>query len=426
MWSRIARSRSRKSAGTPRRRSRLVLLVGVGFILSVGAVALRMSPWAKERYLSRLSSHSLYLLSLERPNDARVFEELGKRLSQDGDGPGSLQAFQRAVELDPKLADAQLGLGVSLMRAGQPYAAERYLVQAAKLRPQDPTPHFNLAELYSRYRNVTSSVAPLEKVIELDPGDAEAWYRLGMAYADLHQWDQSLAALQKAVELNPRRPDYLRDLAQIEMHFGRSEEAAKSLTLAREINAQDPSIPVLLARAELARGSSGEQLQKAETLLREALRLDPSSAAAHREMGAVFVRRGKIQEAVAELRLAVKHDPSDGQALFQLGQALIRAGKKDEGEEMIRGFRQLTEALRTVKVLEDRIHQDSKNPELRLRMARTYRRYEWTDRAVNQYQVYLSIKPDDKKVQQELQSYVAELRAAGKGGQETAKGMPGA
>jgi Flp pilus assembly protein TadD len=395
-------------------RRRVLLIVALGLVLCGGAVALRLSPWAKDKYLHSLSSHSLYLLSLEHPRDALVFEELGKRLSEDGDGSGSLQAFQRAVELDPNRADAQLGLGVGLMRAGQPYAAERALVKAATLRPKDPAPHFNLAELYSRYRNVTSSVAPLEKATELDPHDAEAWYRLGMAYADLHQWDQSLAALQRAVAVNPRRPVYWRDLAQIQMHFGKSADARDSLGRARDLDPTDPSIPVLLAKAELALGGDSANLAKLEALLKEALQRDAHYAAAHRELGTLRLRRGKVPDAIRELRLAVKYDSSDGQALFQLGQALLRAGQREEGEKMIRGFRELTEALRTVGSLEDRIHQDPKNADLRLRMAREYRRYDWDERAVNQYQVYLSLKPDDVKVQKELQSYVARLRSGDK------------
>lgn len=402
-----------KNALQRHRRNRLGLLLLAGVVACAAALAVRNSTWARERYLGRLSSRSLSLLALEHPGDPRIFEHLGKKLSAEGDMPGSLQAFQRAVELNPRLADAQLGLGYALLQVGRPHDAERCLVEAAKLRANDPAPHFMLAELYGRYRNTTATIAPLEKVTELDPQDAEAWHRLGVAYVDLHQWDQGLAALEKAAELNNRRADYHRDLAQVQMHFGKTAEARRSLESARDIDPRDKGTLVLLARVELDAGASTD-LMGAQRLVEAALKIDPLFAPAHRELGVIYLRRGQVKPAINSLRKAVEYDRSDGQALFQLGQALIRDGRRAEGDEALRGFRMLTEAHRTVRDLEDRIHQDPKNPELRLRMARVYRQYGRDDHAINQYQVYLSMQSSDVKVQNELRDYVSSLRKSGK------------
>src|SRR5437016_1321275 len=105
------------SASRPRSR-RIVWLAIVGALLVAAAVGIRNSPWARARELGRLSSHSLTLLALERPKDPLVFQWLGRRLYEEGDLPGSIQAFATAVQLDPRLQAAQLGLGTALLSAG--------------------------------------------------------------------------------------------------------------------------------------------------------------------------------------------------------------------------------------------------------------------------------------------------------------------
>lgn len=372
---------------------------------------LRNSSWGRQIELRRLSTRSLSLLALERPNDPLVFRQLGDNLSQEGDLPGSLQAFHRAVELDPKDYESQVSLGAAFVAAGRPYDAERCWVAAAQLRPKEADPHFLLASLYDTYRNKSSTIAPLQKVTQLNPRHAEAWYRLGVALEDLHQYDQALPALEKAANLAPERRGYLRDLAQIQMHFGRLKDARQSLNRAAALPEADPGVLVLLAQIDLEEGLSGEKLGGAEKLLHRALELDGKYPPAHRSLGTLYTRRGEHEKAVKSLKQAIRYDPSDGQALFELGRALIRTGRKQEGEYYVKGFQLLSEARRSVKVLEDRIHQDPKNPALRLRVARLYRRYGDHTRAINQYQVYLSQKPDPV-VGKELERYRRELEQA--------------
>jgi hypothetical protein len=71
--------------------------------------------------------------------------------------------------------------------------------------------------------------------------------------------------------------------------------------------------------------------------------------------------------------------------------------------------------------LEDRIHQDPKNPELRLRIARLYRKYGDESRAANQYAVCLSLNPADNGVRTEMNSYLLGIRKR----QLPPKGAPG-
>ncbi len=409
LWGRLPPRDTTDPRPERRRRRRLYWVAAAGLALVVASLAVRNSPWARERQMRRMSAGSLNLLALERPRDSLVFVYLGRSLYQAGDVQESFQAFDTAARLAPRSHPAHLGRGITLLALEQPYEAERALVRAVELNPTAPLPHFKLAELYYRYRNSTSTIQPLERVIELDPKHDEAWYRLGMAWGDLHQFDRALAALEKAVALNDRKAMYLRDLGQVQQQFGRVDDARRSLNRSRDLDPRDPGTLVLLASLEIGQGGDAERLATAETLLQQAIALDPRYAAAYRELGAVRLRRRELPGAVQALRQAVRYDQSDGRALFQLGQALIRSGEREEGRECIKGFEMLSEARRSVTSVEDRIHQDPKNPDLRLRMARLYRKYGRDDRAVNQYQIYLHMMPGDAPVARELQAYTESL-----------------
>jgi tetratricopeptide (TPR) repeat protein len=62
----------------------------------------------------------------------------------------------------------------------------------------------------------------------------------------------------------------------------------------------------LLARLELAALHPGES----ERLWREALAIQPHSAAAHRGLGDVFYARGELAAALEQWRVALQEDPS--------------------------------------------------------------------------------------------------------------------
>ena len=63
---------------------------------------------------------------------------------------------------------------------------------------------------------------------------------------------------------------------------------------------------------------------------RGVVRLDPTFAAAHHELGMIALRSGRFSKAIAECREAVRLSPSDANFLNSLGSALIQGGKTSE------------------------------------------------------------------------------------------------
>jgi Flp pilus assembly protein TadD len=60
------------------------------------------------------------------------------------------ESYRRALQLQPHLASAQLGMGKVLIRMGKNQEAVTQLREAARLDPVDSTPHYLLAQTYRR------------------------------------------------------------------------------------------------------------------------------------------------------------------------------------------------------------------------------------------------------------------------------------
>jgi tetratricopeptide (TPR) repeat protein len=84
------------------------------------------------------------------PSNAGAEYILGELARQDQQFPVAIGHFERAAKLDAGFADAFIGLGRALLEAGRNEDALAPLQMAAKLRPDNPAPHFYLSTAYRR------------------------------------------------------------------------------------------------------------------------------------------------------------------------------------------------------------------------------------------------------------------------------------
>jgi Flp pilus assembly protein TadD len=70
--------------------------------------------------------------------------------------------------------------------------------------------------------------------------------------------------------------------------------------------------------------------EEAIAALREASRLDPSSATPHLELAEMYAERGDLELAVVRQRAAAERDPEDPRYQLRLGQLLLQAGRAGE------------------------------------------------------------------------------------------------
>lgn len=123
-------------------------------------------------------------------------------MKSDSIVPAGLAAGRRAVELDPKLADAHLGLALLLSYDFSWKEADQRFKTALALDPENPTAH----QWYGDYLYVTGragdAVPVLERAVELDPLSAVMRGDLGYGLELAGRYAEAASAARWALDLD--------------------------------------------------------------------------------------------------------------------------------------------------------------------------------------------------------------------------------
>jgi Flp pilus assembly protein TadD len=192
--------------------------------------------------------------------------------------------------------------------------------EAARFNPRSAEVHDTLGLLLQHHGQLAEARSAFETAARLNPTLPGPPFNLGMvAYAE-GRLDAALVHFQDASRLNPADAEVRRLLA---------------IVTADRARASAP--PVLLATGpaagRLARARAFEsqgRLDEAERQYREALKLDPTSAAVRDGLGYVLVREGLFAEAVTHLSEAVRLRPDAAASHASLAYALREIGRLDE------------------------------------------------------------------------------------------------
>ncbi len=115
------------------------------------------------------ASQSLALATKLAPNKAHYFYTHGEVLRGLKRFSEAAQAYRSALDLDSNLIQARVPLGVCLFYLERYSQAESMLTTAARERPQDPYPYFNLGNVYDRTARPKMAIAAFRKFVELAP-----------------------------------------------------------------------------------------------------------------------------------------------------------------------------------------------------------------------------------------------------------------
>jgi protein O-GlcNAc transferase len=107
------------------------------------------------------------------PRDGAANFNVGYMLQRLGLHEKALEYFGCALEVDRDMGRAWYASGISLMHLGQAADAVPKLEEAARLRPSDPYPGYQLAGIWHQLGDRDKLRVEYERVRKLDPGVAE-------------------------------------------------------------------------------------------------------------------------------------------------------------------------------------------------------------------------------------------------------------
>jgi tetratricopeptide (TPR) repeat protein len=242
------------------------------------------------------------------------------------------------IDRDPHSASA----GHMLAFAGTIYFLNQDYLNAAiawkksdAIAPLDPSLRFSLAMTYIRIAHSDWARPELELLAQHFPPNPLFPYWLGRVDYDAHQYDAAIRHFQHAIELDPSMARAYDNLGLCYYFENQNEPAVKSYNKAIELGrgSQHPS-PWPYLNLAVTQQFLG-QLPDAEANLHEALRLDPSLASAHFQLGAVLEDLDQLEKAVVELREAARLSPTYAEPHSVLARIYHKLGQQQAAHDEV-------------------------------------------------------------------------------------------
>jgi len=257
----------------------------------------------------------------EEPGFAYAHFQLAYAFTGLGRREEARKEYERAVDLDPKLVEGWLNLGLLLLDA-EPGAAAAAFRHAVDLQPAQSRTQFLLGYARERSGDLASAVGAYEEATKLDPRDYEAAFAYGRALLRLNRPVEAESRFRNALASKPDSAPARLGLAS-SLAAQKKPEAAAAFRAYLQLKPDDQAARLDLARLLYSQGQFATAL--AELDAGEAGQ--PVSLDALRLRADVLLAQSRWDDAAEVLQRALAQAPGDGDLHAALGHAYLE--KKD-------------------------------------------------------------------------------------------------
>ncbi len=324
-----------------------------------------------EHYINKFNvpegdGDSIYMLNLNKIQTLGCFfSNLGNSYSEVGDMESARKALERAVAINPSLAESRTNLGNIYLQQGFVNDAIDQYMLSLEINSNDAKAHNNLGNAYHKKGWLSEASTEFKEAISLDAEFVEAYKGLALSYCGQEFFDPAQTVLREAMRLEPENGglysmsgDFHSQASDYDKAIGRYKEAIRKgaeqaatyfgmgvcynkLGLADEaIGAYEKAVTVdpgmmsafinlgniYFARADY--GAAIEQYSRAAEL-----GIDDSSV--YYNIGAAYYNQKDYERAVAAYRKAVEIDPTMGDAHSGLALGYYWLGEYEDARRHI-------------------------------------------------------------------------------------------
>ncbi len=260
----------------------------------------------------------------ERPvttrGTAEVYLVAGESAVREGDLDRALAAFARAIEVNPRLVSAHMGMADIYRTRGEYIRAEESYSNAARTQPRNFDAQYYHGLMLHLLERVSEAVQAYLRALAVKPDDFRANLNLATAYYQLDENTLALPYARRAVELSPRDGPARFNLGAIYAAMGDHRAAVQEYQQATELMELTPALLMNLAES-LGKLDRYEEMMNA---LEQVNRVEPSAASWER-LGYAKFKTGKYDEARTAFDSALAIDKDYYPALNGRGVCLLNA-----------------------------------------------------------------------------------------------------
>ncbi len=183
------------------------------------------------------------------------------------------EEFAAYLKAKPDDAKGHLGAARAAKDLGDDASVESHLRSSLELAPDDPMALKELGSLHQRRNKPAEALAALDRAYKVDRYDAEVLYQRGLLLARLGRGPEAVQAQREAAKLrddqakllevqnkllkDPNNPELRGRVARWMFEHGQADEAARWARMILERKPGDPAMNGLLAEYHEGRGEPG-------------------------------------------------------------------------------------------------------------------------------------------------------------------------
>ncbi len=247
------------------------------------------------------------------PDYARLYEDLGNLHGLQRNYDAAISAFRRAVQLDPRLAEAHKKLAQTLIAAGRgdevDDAFEGFL------------DHDHDAALVAagaehwRAGRFEEAETSLLSALRKNPENIDAMRFLAMVYYDQDKKPlDAEALLRRAISIAPDFHQALGNLGRILVDNSKLVEAIEVYEHLVGLKPEDDDAWAGYGRALAQAG----RVKDAETAFRKSLEIQPKAPGVHMTQAHMLKTLGKQEEALKAYRKSIEYNPALGESYWSM------------------------------------------------------------------------------------------------------------
>ena len=242
-----------------------------------------------------------YKTALQSQPRAIIWNNLGESLVATGRLEEAINAFQKALKLNPSFGNAHHNLALALARSGRQQESLVHFGDAARLQPENAGIRNNYAIMLGRAGKTDEAVQQFQMALRLAPGAASTHFNLANLLVKQHAQDEAMAQYSEALRLNPTFVEAHCNIASLLLEKGMTKDAAAHYIAALRANANYLPAMVSLAWIYATANDEAESQHAAEAvrLAEQACQISGCKQSALLDtLAAAYANVGRFEEAV--------------------------------------------------------------------------------------------------------------------------------
>jgi len=229
------------------------------------------------------------------------------------------ECFHTALRLDPRLADAHLGLGEVDELTGKAEQAREEFRSVLRTDPGNRDALFGLAQLESTTENFSTSLTAAEPILADLHRSSAGLLLLAKDYAGLKQKEQLAALMPSWNALQQVSASDSTAFSALLAKSGLDQQALEVLEKAKAGGQVSVELALALANQYFSKGDLTQAFESYEA----ALSLKPNCVDCLRQLAKIAEQQKDPEKALAYLIKAKRQQPDDPEILFEFGKACL-------------------------------------------------------------------------------------------------------